>query len=704
MYTAEQEQQYRTLSNNFLDKKVPDAQEEADQVINDLRDVLRYHDWRYYVKAEPVVSDFEYDTLFKLLKNIEEAYPALLTPDSPTQRVALGLTEDFKPVEHNVPMLSLDNSYNAEDLQEFHNRLVKIIEGEGIEYTVEPKFDGSSIALVYEDDKLVRAATRGDGVMGEEITNNAKALRSIPLSAPFSKFGIQKIEVRGEVVIRNQVFHELNEKREEAGLKTFQNARNTAAGALRMKDPKEVASRGLEAMLYQIGYAVDADGNNLLGNKLNSHLENIRLLGELGFQIPKEETQRFKTIQEVSDFVQQWEAKRDDYPIEIDGMVIKLDDIDKQRQTGSTAHHPRWAIAFKFKAKQAKSKLEHVEYQVGRTGAVTPVAKITPVPLAGVTISSISLHNEDFIKEKDIRLGDTVLVERAGDVIPYITGVVLAERDGSEWEIDFPRQCPSCQSELVKPEGEAVWRCVNLECPAQQEERIIHFVSKGAMDIEGLGKDIVKRFMNEGIISQVTDIYQLDYDRILALEGWKEKSVENLRSGVEASKQQPTWRLLVALGIRHVGSATAKVLAKKFPVLLDIKDSTLEELMELEDIGPKVAESIHEFFQNEANQQTIQELESLGVKVAQSAEEMAPTNDVLGGQTFLFTGSLERFTRDEAKELVEQHGGKLISSVSKKLNYLVAGPGAGSKLTKAQAIDTINIIDEDEFLTMIGRG
>lgn len=701
MYTAEQEAEYRALTEQLLSTEQPTTLEQADHMVSDLRDAIRFHDWRYYIKSEAVISDFDYDKLFKMLKQIEEEYPSLQSPDSPTQQVALGLTEGFESVQHNVPMLSLDNSYNADDLKEFHERLVRIIGDQGIQYTVEPKYDGSSIAITYENDQLVRAATRGDGVSGEDITNNAKALRSIPRQANFSQYGIYKIEVRGEVVIPLEFFHQMNLDREEAGLKTFQNSRNTAAGTLRMKDANEVGKRGLEAILYQIGYAVDKDGNNLLGRELLSHLENIQLLGKLGFKVPTDEVQRFDDIAQVADFVKGWEDKRDDYGIEIDGMVVKLDDIQKQQETGATAHHPRWAIAYKFKAKQARSILERVEYQVGRTGAVTPVAKITPVPLAGVTISSISLHNADFIKEKDIMLGDTVLVERAGDVIPYITGVIASERDGSQTPIDFPTHCPSCESELVKPEGEAVWRCVNLTCPAQQEERIIHFVSKGSMDIEGLGKDIVKRFISEGIINHLADIYRLDYDKILTLEGWKERSVNKLRTGVEASKEQPTWRLMVALGIRHVGSTTAKQLAKQVKDLLDLKDWTEEQLTELEDIGPKVAESIAEFFHDPTNIDTIQQLAELGVRTT-NPDDMGPKTNVLEGKTFLFTGTLEKFTRDQAKELVEENGGKLISGVSKKLNYLVAGPGAGSKLTKAEALGTVEVINEQDFLDMIG--
>lgn len=701
MYTAAQEREYLELSKQLLAQPEPQTQEAADKEVKDLRDAIKFHDWRYYVRSEAIISDFDYDHLFKRLKNIEATYPVLQTPDSPTQRVAMGLTEEFVAVEHNLPMLSLDNSYNEEDLTEFDNRLRKLVGNEGIEYCVEPKFDGSSIAIVYENDLMVRAATRGDGVMGEDITNNAKVLKSIPLKAEFSKYGIVKAEVRGEVVIRNDVFAEMNDKRREQGLKTFQNSRNTAAGALRLKDSAEVARRGLEAVIYQIGYAIDKDGNSVLGRGLKTHFESIETLYKLGFNAPVKEIGLYPTIPQVVAHVGQWEEKRNDYPIEIDGMVIKLNDYQKQQETGSTAHHPRWAIAFKFKARQAQSKLERVEFQVGRTGAITPVAKITPVPLAGVTISSISLHNEDFITEKDIRIGDTVVVERAGDVIPYIAGVVLAARTGNEHAIDFPRECPSCNSTLVKPEGEAIWRCVNIECPVQQEERIIHFVSKGAMDIDGLGKDIVKRFMAEGIINQLEDVYQMDYDRILALDGWKEKSVANLKSGIEASKTQPLWRLITALGIRHIGNTTAKVLAKQVKSALDYVDWNQERLTQLEDVGPKVAESVYEFFHTEANIELLKKLQELGVNIETQQEEVVPANNKLNGKSFLFTGTLTKFTRDEAQALVEQNGGKLISGVSKNLDYLVAGPGAGSKLTKAQSIPTVNVIDEDTFLGMI---
>jgi DNA ligase (NAD+) len=688
-------------TDNLLYKKL------TKEDIVPLRELIQYHDWKYYVKAEPSISDVEYDKIFKSLKALEEKNPELITADSPTQRVAQALTSDFTTVAHTVPMLSLSNSYNADDLNAFDESVMKLSNREGISYCVEPKFDGASIALVYENDQLVRGATRGNGTEGEEITANAKQLKNVPITALFSKYGIGKIELRGEVVIELNNFDQLNIEREREGLKVFQNSRNTASGSLRMKDPNEVAKRNLEAFIYQIGYVVDADGKEMLGEKFTSHFQNIEMLAELGFQTPQEEKTLSTNIQDVIQFAQGWEQKRDNYNYEIDGMVIKVDDLRLQNTLGSTAHHPRWAIAYKFKARQATTQLLNIEYQVGRTGAVTPVAKLDPVRLAGVTVSSVSLHNADFIAEKDVHIGDYVRVERAGDVIPYIASVDLSKRKELE-AVVFPTTCPSCEAKLVRPEGDAVWRCDNVECPAQTEERMIHFVSKGAMDIDGMGKDSVKRFIAEGLLENVEDIYRFDYEKVLALEGWKEKSVENLKKGVELSKQQPLWRLLVGLGIRHVGSATAKMLEKQIQRVDDLINWTMESLAELEDVGPKVAESVMSFFQNEENQVLLKNLEELGVKVEKTEEDNVLKSNKLEGLTFLFTGALSRFSRDKAKALVEENGGKNVSGVSAKLNYLIAGEKAGSKLTKAEKINekagerVVNIISEDDFLEMIG--
>lgn len=665
------------------------------------RDILRYHEWRYYVQDDPAISDPEYDKLFKQLQKFEEEHPDTVTPDSPTERVGSDLTKDFPEVEHLKPMYSLDNSYNEDDLRSWDKRVRGFVDDTEVVYSVEPKFDGSSIALVYEDDILVRGATRGNGTVGEEVTNNVKVIGSIPLRARFSDHKAYRVEVRGEILINKKRFQVINERRMEEGESILANPRNAAAGALRMQDPREVAKRGLEAYLYQLGVMQDKNGNEITDDVFTSHHESIQALDKLGFNSPKDEIKLCKSIEEVIDYCHEWQEKRDDYPYEIDGMVVKVDAYEQQEQCGYTSHHPRWAMAFKFKARQATTKLLNIEYQVGRTGAVTPVAKLKPVGIGGVTVSSVSLFNEDIVKEKDLMIGDTVLVERAGDVIPYIVRSDAEARTGDENAIHFPRECPSCGSELVKPEGEAVWRCVNIQCPAQSVERIIHFVSKNAMDVDGLGEKQVRRFYEQdGFIKTIPDIYRLPYDKIKKLEGFGKKSVENLEKAIEDSKDRTLDRLLFGLGIRYVGQTTAKTLAKEVDHLLDFEKWSEDKLLELPDIGPKVAESVHEFFQTEENIDMLKELEDLGVNM-KSTGKLEPESHELEGKTFLFTGSLSKFTRDEAKEMVENHGGKLLSSVSKNLNYLVVGENAGSKLTKAQSIDTIEIIGEEDFLKMV---
>lgn len=695
MYSQEEILLLEKLSRKFVTEAVTAFD------ITDLRKVLRFHDWRYYVNSQASISDFDYDTLFQKLQALENENPSLVTPDSPTQRVAKGLTDEFKQVSHLTSMLSLENTYNAGEVLDFERRVLDLTNNAPTEFCVEPKFDGASIALVYENDLLVRAATRGDGIIGEDITHNAKALASIPLSATFSKYGITKIELRGEVIIRKDVFERKNKERVERGEKAFLNPRNTASGSLRMKDPNEVAQRGLEAILYHISFAEDVNGKDAIGSILQTHFGNIELLNECGFVTPLREIKVCKTTSEVDEFLALWHEKRYTFGIETDGMVIKVNSLKQQMQCGSTAHHPKWAVAYKFPAKQANSKLIDVEFQVGRTGAVTPVAKIEPVPLSGVTISSISLHNADFIKEKDIRLGDTVVVERAGEVIPYIIGQIESLRNGTERIIDFPTHCPSCNSPLVKPEEEAVWRCENADCPAQLEERMIHFVSKSAMDIDGLGRETIIDFIAKGILKSIEGIYDLPYSEIEKLEGWKAKSIQNLKDGVEKSKNQPLWRLLTALGIRHVGVTTAKDIAKHIQSVYDLTAKTEEELTNIEGIGKVVSQSIQQFFSNENNIHLLQELEKAGVNVLYRDEDYATASNKLNGQTFLFTGTLTAFSRDRAKQLVEENGGKLLSGVSANLNYLVTGADAGSKLKKAQAISTIQVISETEFLAMI---
>jgi len=531
MYTTEQTKELQKATTAFLKNaaKVND--------IEQLRNALRLHEYRYYVLNDPLVADVEYDQLYKQLQHIEEEHPKLITKDSPTQRVGSTLNASFPTVQHLVPMLSLDNSYNAEDLYDFDRKARELTGLDKIEYCVEPKFDGASISLIYENDLFARGATRGDGVEGEDITTNLKQIKSIPLSAPFSKFGLVQVEIRGEVIITKDVFKKYNDNLAEQGLPPLANPRNAASGSLRQKDPKNVAKRNLDAFLYHISYYTTTEGQILAidgtpnedipeDEHLHTHSGSLEMLWECGFRSPQKEKLVLKGIDEVIKHVHDFEEMRDTLPYEIDGMVVKVNDFALQDKMGMTTHHPRWAIAFKFKARQATTKLKGVEFQVGRTGAVTPVAKLEPVHIGGVTVSSISIHNEEYIKEKDLKIGDSVLIERAGDVIPQIVKSLPELRTGHEHNINFPKECPVCSSKLYKEEGEAVWRCINIDCPAQVVERIIHFVSKDAMDIKNFGEANVRKFYELGLLKDVPGIYKLDFTEISKLEGFGKKSIE----------------------------------------------------------------------------------------------------------------------------------------------------------------------------------
>ena len=690
------------------------VEQKATENINELKNVLRFNEYRYYVLNNAIISDNEYDTLYKLLEKVEKKHPELITKDSPTQRIGSSLNEGFATVQHLVPMLSLDNSYNADDLKDFDRKAREASKLNEIEYCVEPKFDGASISLIYENDLLVRAATRGDGVEGDDITTNIKQIRSIPLSAPFSKYAIEQIEIRGEVILTKQNFNKYNNWLEEQGLATVANPRNTAAGSLRIKDPKEVARRNLDAFLYHISYMNKYEVQSTkyknesivphASNRVheNTHAAQLQMLWDCGFRSPEKEKKVIKGIDGVINYVLDFEQKRDELPYEIDGMVVKVNSIELQEKLGMTSHHPRWAIAFKFKARQATTKLLNVEYQVGRTGAVTPVAKLQPVAIGGVTVSSISIHNEDYIKEKDLKIGDTVLIERAGDVIPQIVKSLAELRAGKEEDIIFLKECPVCKSKLFKEEGEAVWRCINIECEAQVVEKIIHFVSKDAMDIKSFGEANVRKFYELGLLKDIPNIYNLNFETIGNLEGFGKKSVDNLKAAIEASKQQPLNRLIYGLGIRFVGETTAKTLANSVGHLLDLKNKSEEDLQQLEDIGVKVAKSIHHFFSNDQNILMLQQLESIGLQLKNEKKNIV-VSDGLAGQTFLFTGTLNKLKRSDAEALAEQQGGVIISGVSTKLNYLVVGEDAGSKLEKAKKINTIKIISEEEFLKLLSE-
>lgn len=674
-----------------------------------LREVLIFHEYRYYQLNDPLISDFEFDTLYKELLGWEEEYPELVTPDSPTQRVSSDLVNEFPTVTHWSPMLSLANSYDRQDLIDFDaqvKRLLQIEEDRPLEYAVEPKFDGGTIVLVYENDYLIRAATRGNGKEGEEITLNARVIKSIPLKASFSELGAYRVEVRGEVLIAKNDFERINKERQKEGLSLFANPRNTATGGLRMKDPKEVAKRNLVAFMYSIGYAENKEGEEI--SLVKSHSDSLALLVRLGFRVPQEETLVGKDIGAVINFCQKWETGREAYPFEIDGMVVKVNDKDLQDRAGFTAHHPRWAIAFKFKAKQATTRLLAVTYQVGKIGSITPVAKVEPVSLAGATISSISLHNEDFIVEKDLRIGDMILIERAGDVIPHVVKAMEDARDGSEQKIQFPKYCPINDSEqlveLVREEGEAAWRCPQCICGAQDLQKIIFHVSKTAMDIDGMGKSIVERFYELGWVRSIADIYRLDFETVAALEGFGQKSADNLRGAIEKAKTNPIHRLLHSLSIHHLGQKAAVLIAAEIQHVMDLKNWDEEKFTAIKDVGPIVAQNVIAFFQKEENLKMLEEMEVMGVNMQQTEEDrprLTASSGPFLGKTILFTGTLSKMSRKEAQIKAEAAGAKNISAVSKNLDFLVAGEKAGSKLKKASELGSVTILSEDEFIAII---
>ncbi|MBL7789799.1 MAG: NAD-dependent DNA ligase LigA [Chitinophagales bacterium] len=655
---------------------------------------LEYLNHKYYIDAEQVISDYDYDILFKKIEKFEEEHPEIDSKNSPTKQVAKGAQASFETVAHSVPMLSLSNSYDAEDLKDFDDSIKKELGKASYEYYVEPKFDGSSIALLYQNNKLVRAATRGDGTRGEDITANARMVKHILQVVDFKKLGYDTVELRGEVVINKSVFEKMNEAREAQGLATFQNTRNTASGSLRMKDNAEVKNRNLEAFIYNVGFVSPEAGN---GSLEQSQALNIEQLSKLGFQSAQGLGKSCKTIEEVISFCNEWEEKRAHFDYDIDGMVIKLNSISQQMNLGSTSHHPKWAIAYKFKAIEKPTKLLNIEYQVGRTGIVTPVAKVEPVSVGGVTVRSISLHNEDNIRSKDIRIGDIVYIERAGDVIPQITRVAVVVETHCNASLQRPdfeyiKTCPSCSSELIRRDGEAAWRCINTaHCPAQNLEKIIYFASKDAMNINGLGKDIIKRFMDQGFIKDIPSIYELNYEEIVKLDGWKEKSVDNLKQGIEESKSNEMYRLLIAMGIDGVGNTMAKSLAKKVSYLFDFQNYTIEQWVAIDDVGPKLAQSLYDFFHNENNLALLHKLELLGVNLKGSEIN---TSGALYGKQIVFTG----FRNPELEKKIEALGGEVGNSLSKKTSILVMKEkGSGSSKEKKALDYGVEVMTVEEF-------
>jgi DNA ligase (NAD+) len=669
-----------------------------DEAISRLISILRHAEWKYYVENEPQLADVEYDTLYKKLQGLETDFPDLQQPDSPTQRIARALSERFPQVAHLVPMLSLDNTYNAQDLYDWDRRVQAGAQGAPVQYCVEPKYDGASISLIYEKGKLVRGATRGDGVMGEDITLNVRQIRTLPLSAQLQT--IETLEIRGEVVIHKNLFEQYNKQRAEAGLSILANPRNAASGTLRMLDPAEVRNRNLTAILYHVSDAEVASGTTL-PEAFDTHYDTLQWLYRHGFPTPAKELRLFDTIDEVIAYLEAFETRRDSLPFEIDGAVVKVNNLHLQEQLGMTSHHPRWAVAYKFAARQATTVLRRVEFNVNRTGSVTPVAKTDPVAIGGVMVSSATLFNEDFIREKNLMLGDTVLIERAGDVIPYLVKSLPELRDGSQTPIVYPSQCPVCGSQLEKEPEDPIWRCLNAACPAQAVERIIHYSSKDAMDIRGLGESVIRKFFELGLLRSLPMLYTLDWPTIQGMEGFGAKKIENLQKAIEASKKQPLSRFLFGLGIPQVGEGMGKTLAGAVETIQELYEFDEARLMALNDVGPKVAASIRHFFEKAENRELITGLQALGVEMRNAHRSKPAEGGAFFGKTFLFTGTLAQMKRSEGEAMVEARGGTLLGGVSAKLNYLVVGTDAGSKLEKAKKLGSVAILSEDEFLNLL---
>jgi len=659
----------------------------AEKRIRELIELIDHHDTKYYVEDSPEISDFEYDQLVSELKALESDNPELVRPDSPTQRVSGTPVKEFPVVEHKVPMLSLDNSYSPDDLLEFDARVRKWLGDEPVIYVVEPKIDGLGIALLFEDGLLVRGGTRGDGTTGEDVTSNLRTIRSIPLKLREAS-GLANSEVRGEVYMPISSFKRLNEEREKAGEPLFANPRNAAAGSIRQLDPSVVASRKLDAFFYTLSYT---DGD------FKTHWECLEEMRRSGLRV-NPNIKRLSSIREVIEHCLGWEKARERLDYEIDGMVVKVDSLDQQMRLGQTSKNPRWAIAYKFTAKQMTSKIRDIILQVGRTGAITPVADLEPMAIGGITVSRATLHNEDEIRRKDIRIGDTVLVERAGDVIPEVVKVIVEKRDGSEREFRMPATCPVCGSKIVREEDEAVARCIGSSCSAQLKQRIRHLVSRDAMDIEGFGEAMITQLVDAGLISSMSDIYSLDKGVLTSLERIGEKSADKLLSQIEASKNRGLERLLYGIGIRHVGGTVAESLAAKFKTMDQLAAAKKEDLLRIEGIGEIIAESVTDFFSEPSNRKLIENLTAEGV----STVAVVRSKGALEGKTFVFTGVMKRYARSEAGEKVETLGGRVGSSLTKKTDFLVAGEDPGSKLKEAQKLG-VKVIGEEDFLRLIGE-
>lgn len=665
-----------------------DERAKAKRRMRELVDAVSYHDVKYYVEDNPEISDYEYDQLVKELSELEERYPDLVLPESPTQRVSGRPLEEFPQVEHKVAMLSLDNCYSADELREFDARVRRWLGGEKVEYVIELKIDGLGIALLYEDGALVRGATRGDGRIGEEVTTNIKTIRSIPLR--LKKGGLSSAEVRGEVYMPTEGLRKLNREREAAGEAPFANPRNAAAGSIRQLDPKIAASRPLDAFFYTLSFTAS--------RMPGTHEECLELMRNSGLRTSPH-TRKFGTIEDALRNIESWESKREELGYEIDGIVVKVNSLAQQERLGYTAKNPRWAIAYKYPPKQMTTKLIAIQVQVGRTGALTPVAVLEPVQVGGVTVTHATLHNEDEIKRKDLRIGDTVLVERAGEVIPQVVKPIAERRTGAEKEFRMPQKCPVCGSSAVREEGEAVRRCVNASCPAQVKERLGHFCSRVAMDIEGVGPSLIDQLVERKLVADAADLYRLGAEDLLELEGIAEKSSRNILSAIHESIDRDFERVVFALGIRHVGRTTAQALADAFRSMDRLAEASVEELSGVEGIGQIVARSVRDFFDDPKNRGLVSKLRAAGLRMESSTKRRGP----LEGKVFLFTGELSSMTRPEAEALVESLGGKAGTSVTKATDYVVMGENPGSKLAKARSMNKA-IIDEEAFLDLVRKG
>ncbi|RDK86858.1 NAD-dependent DNA ligase LigA [Marinirhabdus gelatinilytica] len=661
----------------------------TEEKINQLRNQLREHNYNYYVLDNPAISDYDFDVLLKELQGLENAHPEYFDPNSPTQRVGGEVTKNFETVAHEFRMYSLDNSYSKEDLEDWEKRIKKMVDGP-VQYTCELKYDGASMSLTYEEGKLVRAVTRGDGFQGDDVTANVKTIKSVPLQLKGDY--PPKFEIRGEIVLPFEGFTKMNAERVANGEEPYRNPRNTASGSLKLQDSAEVAKRPLECLLYSL------KGNNL---PVTTQFEGLEKARQWGFKVP-EVAVLVNSIQKVLQFVNHWDIHRHELPYETDGVVVKVNNLQQQEELGHTAKAPRWAMAYKFKAEQVSTKLEHITYQVGRTGAITPVANLEPVELAGTIVKRASLHNADQIEKLDIREGDTVYVEKGGEIIPKIIGVDFTKRDPNSQPTKYITECPECSTTLVRTEGEAQHYCPNTEgCPPQIIGRIQHYISRKAMDIEGLGGETVALLVNNGLINNYADLYTLQVKQLLPLERMAQKSADNLIAGVEASKKVPFERVLFGLGIRYVGETVAKKLAKHFKGIDALMVASFEELVAVDEIGDRIAESVIEFFSSEENKTTIERLKEYGVQMQLSEEAMANQTNTLAGSAFVVSGVFHKVSRTELKKLIEDNGGKVSSSISSKTSYVVAGDKMGpSKRTKAEGL-AIPIISEDDFLAML---